>query len=93
MNEIMEKEIENKIYTIRGVEVMLDSDLAELFNVETGNLNKAMKRNIKRFPVEFCFQLTHDEYNSLLFQNGIANKKGGRTTLPYAYSEQGMVCK
>lgn len=90
MNEIMEKEIENKIYTIRGVEVMLDSDLAELFNVETGNLNKAMKRNIERFPKEFCFRLTSDEYKALHFQNGIAKKKGGRTNLPYVYSEQGV---
>ena len=73
MNEVIEKDdikIEDMIYRIRGVQVMLDSDLAKLFNVETGNLNKSMKRNIKRFPIEFCFQINYDEYNSLLFQVG-----------------------
>ncbi len=93
MQEVIEKEnikIEEMIYEIRGVQVMLDSDLATLFNVETGNLNKAMKRNVERFPLQFCFQLTKDEYSFLLFQIGIAKKKGGRTTLPYVYSEQGV---
>ena len=93
MNEVIEKEeikIENMIYEIRGVQVMLDSDLAKLFNIETGNLNKAMKRNIERFPIEFCFQLNKDEYNSLLFQSGRAKRKGGRTNLPFVYSEQGI---
>ena len=93
MNEVIEKEeikIENMIYEIRGVQVMLDSDLAKLFNIETGNLNKAMKRNIERFPIEFCFQLNNDEYNSLLFQIGRAKRKGGRTNLPFVYSEQGI---
>ena len=93
MNEVIEKEdieIKDMIYEIRGVQVMIDSDLARLFNIETGNLNKAMKRNLIRFPKEFCFNLTFKEYNSLLFQNGIAKKKGGRTNLPYVYTEQGI---
>jgi len=93
MNEIIETEdikIEDMIYEIRGIQVMLDSDLAKLFNVETGNLNKSMKRNIKRFPSEFCFQLNYDEYNALLFQIGRARGKGGRTNLPFVYSEQGV---
>ena len=93
MNEVIEKEnikIEDMIYEIRGIQVMLDSDLAKLFNVETGNLNKSMKRNIKRFPIEFCFKLDYDEYNSLLFQIGRAKGKGGRTNLPFVYSEQGV---
>ncbi len=91
MNEIIEKQkIEDMIYEIRGVPVMLDSDLAKKFKVETGNLNKAMKRNVKRFPKEFCFRLTSDEYNSLIFQTGISKGKGGRTKLPYVYTEQGV---
>ena len=77
MYKVVEKDnIENMIYEIRGVGVMLDSDLAKLFEVETGNLNKAMKRNINRFPKEFCFRLTSDEYNFLLFQIGRPKKKG-----------------
>ena len=93
MNKVIKTEeikIENMIYEIRGVQVMLDSDLAKLFNVETGNLNKAMKRNMERFPIEFCFQLNREEYNSLLFQIGSAKRKGGRTNLPFVYSEQGI---
>ena len=91
MYKVVEKDnIENMIYEIRGVGVMLDSDLAKLFEVETGNLNKAMKRNINRFPKEFCFKLTSDEYNFLLFQIGRPKKKGGRTNLPYVYTEQGV---
>ena len=93
MNEVMENvdiKIESLIYEIRGVQVMLDSDLAKLFDVETGNLNKSMKRNIKRFPIEFCFKLNYDEYNSLIFQIGRARGKGGRTNLPFVYSEQGI---
>jgi len=82
--------IENLIYEIRGKQVMLDSDLARLYHVETGNLNKAMKRNTDRFPADFCFQLTKQEYNVLLFQNGRAKQRGGRTTLPFVYTEHGI---
>ena len=70
--------IQNKIYEIRGQKVMLDFDLAELYHVTTGNLNKAVKRNIRRFPSDFMFQLTKEELDllkqSLLFQNGISNE-------------------
>lgn len=72
MNEI--QTIQSKIYEIRGQRVMLDRDLAELYQVTTGNLNKAVKRNIRRFPPDFMFQLTKDEFNrlksDLIFQNG-----------------------
>ena len=64
-------EIENRIFTIRGVQVMLDSHLAELYMVETGRLNEQVKRNTERFPKEFIFQLTEDEYDSLRSQIAI----------------------
>lgn len=85
--------IQSKIYEIRGQKVMLDKDLAELYQVTTGNLNKAVKRNIKRFPPDFMFQLTDEEWEALRFQNGII-KKGGRGEhtkyLPHAFTEQGL---
>lgn len=83
-------EILNLIYVIRGKQVMLDSDLAMLYQVETKNLNKAMKRNEKRFPEEFCFQITKEEYEYLRFQFGTSSEKGGRRYLPYAFTEQGI---
>ena len=60
--------IQSKIYEVRGQQVMLDKDLAELYQVATGNLNKAVKRNLKRFPSDFMFQLTTEEWESLRFQ-------------------------
>ena len=63
--------IQSKIYEVRGQKVMLDKDLAELYQVTTGNLNNAVKRNIKRFPPDFMFQLTDEEWEALRFQNGI----------------------
>lgn len=80
----------NKIYVIRGHKVMLDKDLAELYEVTTGNLNKAVKRNIKRFPDDFMFQLTPKEYESLRFQIGILNRGGHSKYMPYVFSEQGV---
>lgn len=72
-------EIKNLIYEIRGLQVMLDSDLAKLYGIETSNLNKAVKRNIARFPEDFMFQLTKEEYENLIFQLGISSSKhGGR---------------
>lgn len=65
MNEIIEKNIENKIYEIRGVQVMLSSDVAQLYNVETKRINETIKRNINRFPSTFCFQLTNKEIDEL----------------------------
>ncbi len=76
-----ENNIPSLIYNIRGKQVMLDSDLAVLYQVETKNLNKSMKRNQKRFPEDFCFQLTEDEYANLRFQNGtssLEDNHGGR---------------
>lgn len=85
-------DIRSLVYVIRGQQIMLDSDLAFLYQVETGALNRAMKRNIGRFPEDFCFQLTKDEYENLKCQIGISseNSYGGRRTLPYAFTEQGI---
>jgi len=84
-------QIQNMIYEIRGQKVMLDSDLAVLYEVETFNLNKAVKRNIERFPDDFMFQLTKAEWENLTFQNGISNKQhGGRRFMPHAFTEQGV---
>ena len=66
----------NKIYMIRGQKVMLDKDLAELYGVTTGNLNLAVKRNKKRFPADFIFQLTKEEFENLILQNAISKGKG-----------------
>jgi flagellar capping protein FliD len=82
--------IERRIHTIRNQRVLLDSDLADLYQVETFNLNKAVKRNADRFPEDFMFQLNKDEWNSLLFQFGISNGRGGRRTPPYVFTEQGV---
>src|SRR5690625_2829952 len=84
-------EIRNLIFTIRGKQVMLDSDLATLYQVETKNLNKAVKRNIERFPASFCFQLTREEAENLRFQTGTSSSSyGGRRYLPYVFTEQGV---
>lgn len=90
MNDI--QTIQSRIYEIRGQRVMLDRDLAELYQVTTGNLNKAVKRNIRRFPPDFMFQLTADEWESLKFQIGILKNGRGQHTkyLPYAFTEQGL---
>lgn len=84
--------IQNLIYEVRGVKVMLDKDLAELYHVTTGNLNKAVKRNIRRFPSDFMFQLTKEEWDSLRFQIGILEVGRGKYTkfLPHAFTEQGL---
>ena len=82
-----ELSIRRMITEIRGVRVILDRDIAILYGVTTGNLNKAVKRNIDRFPERYMFQLTSDEF--LLFQNGISSW-GGTRTLPYAFTEQGV---
>lgn len=91
MNEL--ELIRSKIYEIRGQKVMLDRDLAELYCVTTANLNKAVKRNIKRFPPDFMFQLNQSEFDELrsllIFQNGTSSW-GGTRKLPYAFTEQGL---
>lgn len=84
--------IETKIYVIRDQKVMIDSDLAELYGVETKNLNKAVHRNIGRFPCDFMFQLSEAETEALLrFQTGTSKKgRGGRRTNPYVFTQEGI---
>ena len=102
-NTIIKKDdIQSRIYTIRNVQIMLDSDLAELYGVEVKRLNEQVKRNIERFPQEFSFQLTAEENNALRSQFVTSNGKtdlksqiatsswGGRRTAPYAFTEQGV---
>ena len=83
------KIIEQKIFEIRGQKVMLDFDLAALYEVPTKSLNLAVKRNLKRFPFDFMFQLTDAEWESLRFQIETSNR-GGRRYIPYAFTEQGV---
>jgi hypothetical protein len=70
--------------------VLFDSDLAQLYGVTTGNLNKAVNRNRHRFPSDFMFQLTAEEAKRLIFQFGISKSRGGRRHMPYAFTEQGV---
>ncbi len=85
-----EREIYQRIFLLRGKEVMLDKDLAELYQVETRVLKQAVKRNIKRFPDDFLFELTNEEIEKMVSQNVIPSKKylGGAT--PFAFTEQGV---
>lgn len=101
------EQIESQIFLIRGQRVMLDADLAELYGVETGALNRAIKRNSERFPEDFMFQLTAEEFADLRCQIGISNLRsqiatsnnsvgnpagrGGRRHLPYAFTEHGAI--
>ena len=82
--------IEKRIYLVRGQKVMLDSDLAELYGVTTGNLNLAVRRNKSRFPQDFMFQLTAEEAKSLLLQTARSKGRGGRRTPPSVFTEQGV---
>lgn len=89
MNEVVN--IQNLIYEIRGIKVMLDSDLARLYGVETKRLNEAVKRNTARFPKHYIFQLSEEEYSSLRSQIATSKEgKGGRRYMPYVFSEQGV---
>lgn len=81
--------IQNKIYEIRGQRVMLDRDLATLYQVETKVLNQAVKRNIKRFPSDFMFQLTNQEF-AILKSQFVTSSWGGVRKMPYAFTEQGV---
>lgn len=81
--------ITNKIYFVRGEKIMLDSDLAILYGVETRRLNEQIKRNIERFPPDFMFQLTKEEWLNLKSQNATSSW-GGRRKLPFAFTEQGV---
>lgn len=84
-----EQSLRDKIYIIRGEQVMLDSDLAEIYGYETRYLNLQVKHNINRFPEDFMFQLTKEEYESLMLKNSTSNR-GGRRSLPFVFSEQGV---
>ena len=82
--------IERRILMIRGEKVLLDIDLAKLYGVETGALTRAVRRNIKRSPDDFMFQLSNQEFNSLKCQSGTSSQWGGRRYPPYAFTEQGV---
>jgi hypothetical protein len=96
-------QIESKMFLIRSQKVMLDEDLAALYQVETKALNRAVKRNLERFPADFMFQLSAEEFETLRFQSGTSNLRsqidtsnekpsgrGGRRYAPYAFTEQGV---
>lgn len=83
-------QIESLIFVVRGVQVMLDNDLAELYQTETKYINRAIKRNPNRFPSDFAFQLDDKEWENLKFQLGTSSSHGGRRTPPYAFTEQGV---
>jgi hypothetical protein len=87
---IPEEKIFSSIVVIRNQKVMLDSDLAKLYGVETKVLNQAVKRNIERFPDDFMFQLTKEEWKNLKSQFVTSRQWGGRRTPPYAFTEQGV---
>ena len=95
MNDLTIQELSNsdvirsRIFTIRGVKVMLDRDLAELYGVATGALNRQVKRNEERFPEDFMFRLSAEEWNNLKCQIGISSW-GGDRQLPYAFTENGI---
>ncbi len=92
--EIDQRRVERLIYLVRNKQVMLDDDLAKLYQVDTGALNRAVKRNIDRFPEDFMFQLTKAEYEDLRCQIGISKNvetidgRGGRRYMPYVFTEQ-----
>ena len=96
MNELEEIKIENLIYEIRGKQIMLDSDVARFYNYETKRINEIVKRNIQRFPEEFCFQLTKEENEKILilkshFATSSYDSHGGRRKLPYVFTEHGVM--
>jgi hypothetical protein len=83
--------IEQRIYTIRGVRVILDADLAALYGVPTFRFNEAIKRNKNRFPPDFMFQLSQAEFEALISQIAMSKRRGGRRTRPYAFTEHGAL--
>ena len=86
------EQIDGMIHTIRGMRVMLDRDLAKIYGVPTFRFNEAIKRNRDRFPPDFMFQLTREEFDSLTSQNAMSKTGcGGRRTLPYAFTEHGAL--
>jgi hypothetical protein len=87
---IIDEDIKNKIYTIRDIQVMIDRDLAELYQVKAIRLREQVKRNIERFPEDFMFQLTEKEVKTMVSQNAIPSKQHLGGSLPYAFTEQGV---
>jgi hypothetical protein len=87
---LIEDNIAGKILLVRAKRVMLDSELADIYQVETKMLNRAVKRNQKRFPEDFMFQLTNEEWTNLKYQSGTSSW-GGRRTLPFVFSEHGAI--
>lgn len=87
---VADEMIVTKIYLLRGQKVVLDEDLAELYQVPTGRLNEQVKRNIARFPADFMFQLTKEEFENLKSQNATSSW-GGRRKLPFAFTEHGVL--
>jgi ORF6N domain len=90
-NLIQYDDIGSLIRTIRGQKVILDSDLARTYGTPTKLFNKAVKRNQNRFPADFMFQLTSEEFENLRFQIGTSSSHGGRRFLPYAFTENGSI--
>ena len=96
MNEIIEKEeikVENMIYEIRGKQVMLDSDLAKLYQVETKRINESVKRNREKFPERFSWKITNEEFKEILVKNfdQKIEMRGGRYKKPRVFTEQGVI--
>jgi hypothetical protein len=89
-NDILER-VESAIHLIRGQRVMLDSDLARIYGTSTMRLNQQLRRNVKRFPSDFAFQLTREEFTNLISQNVISSSHGGRRTSPWVFTEHGAV--
>jgi hypothetical protein len=91
-NDLTTETVVSRIYTVRNLRVMLDSDLAELYEVPTKRFNEQVKRNISRFPADFMFQLTQEEHDSLRSQNATSKPgRGGRRYLPYVFTEHGAI--
>lgn len=92
IGQLAETDLQDRIFTIRGEKVILDSDLADIYGVETKILNKAVARNLKRFPPDFAFRLTQQELTNLRFQNGTSSSAwGGRRYLPWVFTEHGAL--
>jgi hypothetical protein len=92
MNENVVSVIDQlRIFVVRDRAVVLDNDLAAIYGVTTGNFNKAVKRNMERFPVDFTFVLTNKEFESLIFQIGTSKGRGGRRKLPRVFTEHGAI--
>lgn len=89
-NQFSKERIEGMIVSVRNVHVIIDRDLAKLYQVNISQMNRQIKRNMDRFPEDFMFQLTKEEYDGLKCQNGISNSRGGDRALPYAFTEQGV---